>query len=141
DRAAQRESRAAENLREEQGKTEAALDEAKTERRQAEDGLVRMYVDNGVRLMDEGDLFGSLPWFVKALQEEKGGPEREEIDRMRLGAAWQECPRLVQFWCNDGGGTRPEFSSDGRRLVATNWRYTARVWDAQSGEPLTPPLE
>jgi WD40 repeat protein len=141
DRAAQRESRAADNLREEQGKTEAALEDAKTERRQAEDRLVQMYVSNGVRLMDEGDLLGSLPWFVKALENEKGGPEREEIHRMRLGAVLQQCPKLVRLWVYDSPQEYAEFSSDGRRVITRSDDRMLRVWDAATGQPITAPLK
>src|SRR5262249_39923295 len=70
-----------------------ALDDAKTERRLAQERLVSLEVTEGVRLMEEGDLLGSLPWFVRALEDEKGGPEREQMHRMRLGAVWQQCPR------------------------------------------------
>src|SRR5207249_2494528 len=33
--------------------------------------LVRQYVANGNRLVDEGDLFGALPWFAEALKLEQ----------------------------------------------------------------------
>ena len=35
----------------------------------------------------------------------------------------------------------PQFSPDGRRIVTVSSDSTARVWDAQSGEPLTGPLK
>jgi WD40 repeat protein/serine/threonine protein kinase len=134
-------NRAAETLREEQGKTEAALDEAKTERLQAEDRLVQMYVSNGVRLMDEGDLFASLPWFVKALEEEKGGLQKEEIHQTRLGAVLGQCPKLVQQWVHEKPVLFAWFSPDGRRVVTANDDNTARVWDAATDQPVTPPLK
>ena len=34
-----------------------------------------------------------------------------------------------------------QFSPNGKRVVTASWDGTARVWDAQSGEPLTGPLQ
>jgi WD40 repeat protein/tetratricopeptide (TPR) repeat protein/tRNA A-37 threonylcarbamoyl transferase component Bud32 len=136
-RAAKRESQAADTLREEQGKTEAALEEAKTERRQAQDRLVRTYVSNGLRLMDQGDLIGTLPWFVKALEEEKGGPEKEEIHRIRLRAVLSQCPKLLQAWKHDLPAIA-DFSPDGRRIFISN---AMRIWEAGTGQAITQPLQ
>jgi WD40 repeat protein len=33
------------------------------------------------------------------------------------------------------------FSPDGQRVVTASWDQTARVWDVQSGQPVTPPLK
>jgi WD40 repeat protein len=133
-RAAENESQAATDLRD-------ALGDAKTERRLAQDRLVNLEVTAGVRLMDEGDLLGSLAWFAKALEEEKGGPERERIHRMRLGAIWQQCPRLLQLWLHEGPVNHAEFSHDGRQVVTASDDNTVRVWDVQSGQLVTAPLK
>jgi WD40 repeat protein len=37
-------------------------------------------------------------------------------------------------------GTAASFSPDGRRVVAASADYSARVWDAETGTPLTGPL-
>ncbi len=131
ERAARRDAQENEKRAMEQEKT------AKAEEAKAQERLVYMHVATGVRLMDEGDLAGSLPWFAKALEEEKGGPEREEIHRMRLAAVWQQCPRLVQLWLREGV---VEFSSDNRRLITRDGSQ-ARVWDTESGQPAPAPLK
>jgi WD40 repeat protein/tRNA A-37 threonylcarbamoyl transferase component Bud32 len=119
--------------------TNKALDEvaqqknrALANQRLAEDRLVHMQVGNGLRLMEEGDLFGALPWFVNALEEEKGGAEREEIHRMRIAAVLRYAPRLVQIQ------REVEFSADGRRMFTIAPDNTARTWDVATGQALTP---
>jgi serine/threonine protein kinase len=37
--------------------------------------------------------------------------------------------------------TSAQFSPDGRRVVTTSWDGTARLWDAQTGQPLAKPLK
>ena len=48
--------------------------------------LSRQYVSNGTRLVDDGDLMGSLVWFAEALELDQGDPAREEMHRIRLAA-------------------------------------------------------
>jgi WD40 repeat protein/Flp pilus assembly protein TadD len=130
----------AEDLRKEQGKTQAALNEARTERRRAEDRLVQLYVSNGVRLMDEGDLLSALPWFVKALEQEKGGADREEMHRIRLGAIFRQCPKLTQLWVLESPVSYAAFSHDGNRVLTVS-ENQVRVWSVLTGLPLCPPLK
>src|SRR5207247_10462604 len=59
------------------------------------DQLVRAHVATGVRLMDEGDLLASMPWFVEALKLDRGDPQRESIHRYRIEAVLRHCPKLV----------------------------------------------
>ena len=96
--------------------------------------VVNLHVTQGVRLMDEGDLFGSLPWFVRALELDQGDSEREEMHRYRIAAVLQQCPKLVRFWRHDGRVVHAEFDADGRRVLTASEDGTARVWDVATGE-------
>src|SRR5207247_1258211 len=104
--------------------------------------LVRLYITNGVRVVDDGNLFGALPWFAEAQRLDEGNAAREPMHRMRFAAVLRQCPRLTQIWFHDKPVTDAEFSPDGRRVVtATGGKGgEAGVWDAATGQPLTPPL-
>src|SRR5262249_13598138 len=64
--------------------------------------LVRLEVTQGERLMEEGDWFGALAWFVDALRLDKGNPAREEMHRRRVGTLLREFPQLVRIWFHQG---------------------------------------
>src|SRR5204863_5296014 len=81
-----------------------------------------------------------LPWFVEALRLDQGNQAREGIHRMRIATTLQECPKLTQLWSHQGPVTWAEFSRDGRRVVTASSDHTARVWDAETGAPVTGPL-
>src|SRR5262249_36648939 len=49
-------------------------------------------VANAAKLMDQGDLFGSLAWFADAHRLELGDRDRENLLRIRLNAALQYGP-------------------------------------------------
>jgi WD40 repeat protein len=111
------------------------------QRQLAEERATYLRVANGVALLDQGDPFGALLWFAKALANENRGTEYEVMHRWRIGSVLAQCPRLSQIWRHEEAITYAEFSPDGRRVVTTSGDQTARVWDAASGLPVTPPLK
>jgi eukaryotic-like serine/threonine-protein kinase len=106
-----------------------ARNDARAEAEQKRQEVVKLLVTNGVRLMDEGDLFGSLPWLVRALELDQGDSERESMHRDRIAAVLQQCPKLVRCWRHDGKVVYAEFDVSGRRVVTASDDGTARVWD------------
>lgn len=117
--------------------------QARIEQRLAEESrsrLVRLQVATGVRLMDEGDLMASLPWFVEALKLDRGHPEREAMDRYRIEAVRRQCPKPALMGHHDGPINHSEFSPDGRRFLTVSDDTTARIWNTATGRPVTPPL-
>jgi WD40 repeat protein len=111
---------------------------AEMEKRQSQDRLVSLRVATGVRMMEEGDLYGSMLWFVKALEEEQGGPEREALHRTRIGCVLRQCPRLSLLLSHPAAVVDAQFSPDGSRIVTVCDGHGAQVWDAASGRALSP---
>lgn len=121
--------------------------------------LVRLNVANGVHRIEEGDFLAALPWFVESLRLDRmqttspgrGNPSRdsglrssysplEESHRIRFATTLRGAPRLIQMWFHDEAVNDAQFSSDGSRVVTASSDQTARIWDAVSGQPLSPPL-
>src|SRR5439155_510074 len=103
--------------------------------------LVRLHVANGERLLDEGDLFGALPWLTEALHLDKGEGPRAEAHRTRLAAVLAQAPRLAQMWYHEQEVEHAAFSPDGRRVVTASKDHTAQVWDAATGQRVGPALK
>ncbi len=99
--------------------------------------LVRSHVANGVRLLHEGDLSGSLLWFHQALDLDDGDPSAH---RTRLASVWRQCPKFTHLWSQREAVMQVALSADGRRAVTASNDRTARVWDLQTGEPVGPVL-
>jgi WD40 repeat protein/tRNA A-37 threonylcarbamoyl transferase component Bud32 len=121
------------------GSTVAALRMAAKEA-ESRKRLVQLNVANGVRLLEEGDTTGSLLWFAESLRLTKDDPAEEKNHRFRVSAVLRRCPMLLQLWPHAGSVRHAGFSADGLRVVTASEDRTARVWNATTGEPITPPL-
>jgi WD40 repeat protein/tRNA A-37 threonylcarbamoyl transferase component Bud32/tetratricopeptide (TPR) repeat protein len=116
-----------------------AREAADRSRQEVEEQRNNLRVVNGVKLLDQGDGYGGLLWFTQALAAEKRGSEYAALHRERVAGLLRQCPQLTEVWRHKGPVTYAEFSPDGSRVVTTDG--TARVWDAATGQPVSPPLE
>lgn len=126
----------------------AVQDREKLLRKQAEEFAeesrrrqVQLSAEQGTRLMNDGDLAGSLPYFVEALRLDGGVPSRVEEHRLRLGSVLTHCAKPARIWFADEPVTATAFALDGRGVAVALGRGTVRVWNATTGEPLGPALE
>src|SRR5713226_8177739 len=90
--------------------------------------------------MEGGDLLGSLPSFVEALRLDQGDARREEMHRLRLGAIFAQCPKLVQMWFRKDPLNWAEFSRDGQRVVTASVNGPSQVCDALTGQVVSAPF-
>ena len=96
---------------------------------------------NGDEEIKRGDPISSLPWYADALRLELGEPRRERANRIRLAMALQRCPKLTQVLFPGGEVGHAEFSADGDRIFIASSGRRALVWDAATGQPITPPTQ
>ena len=106
------------------------------ERQRFRSNVVRQYVANGTRLVNQGDLFGSLLWYAEALHFDAGDPRREQPHRIRIASVLRQCPKLVNVFSHGTMLYHAEFSPDGSKVLTTSDDKTAILWDARTGKRL-----
>ncbi len=102
--------------------------------------LVRIAVASGIRLLEQGDTTGALPWYAEALMFDLGDPDATETHRLRLGILLDQCPSLDGLFAHGRPINWAALDPSGRRLVTAGGDGTARVWDVATGSALTPAL-
>jgi serine/threonine protein kinase len=120
----------------------AEKERADGERNNARRLLGLQAVREGLRLADQGDLFTALLWFAEPLVRDPDNTETAIVARGRIAAYRHHtpAPRLCQLLKHGASVYHAVFSPDGRWIVTASDDKTARVWDAATGQPRTPPL-
>lgn len=111
---------------------------AEAARRETSQQVVRLHVAAGMRLADEGDPSGALPFLVEALRLEEERT-REESHRLRLGFILRTVPKPIRMWFHEGQ-VEAAFNPSQTAVVTAGTDGTARIWSVSTGEPLSPPL-
>jgi tRNA A-37 threonylcarbamoyl transferase component Bud32 len=75
----------------------SARDEARREAAANLRRLVRSALSDGDRLLDEGQPFLALPWYVHALKNDPDGPGAEHRHRVRIANVLASLPRLTRL--------------------------------------------
>jgi WD40 repeat protein len=114
--------------------------EAQSAREQAGRQLVGMNVALGTRLMEDGDLSGSLVWFAEALRLAHREKMPEETHRLRLAAVLAQCPRPVQVWNHEKKLNAVQLAADGKRLLTAGVDGEVVIWDTAGGRRVGEPL-
>ena len=102
--------------------------------------LVRIAVASGIRLMEQGDTTGALPWFAEALMFDRHDPDADATHRLRIGTLLDQCPSLDGLFAHGRPINWATLDPSGRRLVTA--AATARPGSGTSppASALTPPL-
>jgi WD40 repeat protein/serine/threonine protein kinase len=159
--------RLADDLRDQQRHTAEALQDARTQRAEAERLAVGPLLDKGLALCEQGEVAKGLLWLARALEladRSEASADLRRLLRLNL-AVWAREPLALRLTLNHQAGylahastagsaqpPRPNLRPweaghravalrpDGRAVAACNQR-TARVWDASTGQALSPVLE
>ena len=90
--------------------------------------------------MDDGDLAGSLPYFVEALRLDGDDPWRRRRPPPAAGLLLDQCPKPARIWFHDQPVIDVAFRPDGGAVAVALRDGTVAVYDVESGRPAGPVL-
>jgi WD40 repeat protein/tRNA A-37 threonylcarbamoyl transferase component Bud32 len=110
----------------------AAAERSARERAQQSDDenrwrLVRLYVANGTRLLDQGDPGAALIWFAEALRRDRPEPQIQQMHLARMAATHRLCPRPQAIWPHPAAVMAFSVSPDGQRAVTLDAHGAVRL--------------
>jgi WD40 repeat protein len=112
------------------------LEKLERQARKAQRFVGMTYLEQGRALLLDGRPMRALPYLVAARTQMVEGP----VARMLFAQATRNLP-LVTFVGHGSSVRAAVFSPDATRVVTASNDKTARMWDAATGRPVTPPLE
>jgi len=132
-------------IREEQAHRRAVGAEkvAETARRQAETTLAASDFMQASRLIEANDDSDALTYLSRILASDPGnGAALRRLANLLTYRSWMTPAFTLRHdsGVNEGWVYYAEFSPDGKLVVTASGDDTARVWDAQNGQLLAPPL-
>jgi WD40 repeat protein/tetratricopeptide (TPR) repeat protein len=119
---------------------EEVRQEALSRRAETARQLVKVYVAEGTRLMERGDLSASLLWYAEALRLAQKEKLPEEAHRLRVAAVLAQCPRPVQVATHDKQVKAVQLSADGTRVLTVTADAAARVTETTTGKRIGEPM-
>ena len=96
----------------------------------------RTLISKGTDRLLVADNLGALPWLAKAWEVESDSPDREQLNRLRLGTVLARCPRLVSVKAGDHPISFSLLSPNERFAASGFQNGRVLVWDIRSEEAI-----
>jgi eukaryotic-like serine/threonine-protein kinase len=106
----------------------------------AQEQVVRLHLRTGESASARGDKLDALHWFAAAWAADATDPVRQELQRLRFGAAMRNLPRLQSVQFHDNPIEKVWFSPDGRCVLTQTGDSRAYLSSAETGRLIVPPL-
>jgi WD40 repeat protein len=97
--------------------------------------LAKSYVTSGVQLFEDANTHAAVPLLTAALRLQQRDPAAVDSHRVRIGAALERAPRLLQTWEHGSPALGVRFSLDGERVLVAGGK-AARIHDVGTGHQL-----
>jgi WD40 repeat protein len=122
---------------------------------ESQERLIRLQTDEGLRLVEQGDVGGSLPFLAEAAKLSQQDPSQADAALFRLRSALNQWPKLIRMLAHPDAVSQAQFSTDGSRLLTfcpdeiiaggttvltAHPEHGVRIWDMMTARPITPLL-